>query len=84
MTCGDAINARLKDLSITKIKLATDLNTTKQNIANKFARNNFSTDELIDICGVLGLKLALIDADNQEVKYIIDTKPARKIKSTIE
>ena len=84
MTCGDAINERLKEQSITKIKLAAMLNTTKQNIANKFARNNFSTDELIDICAALNLKLAFIDVDGKTVRYVIDEKPTRRIKTAIE
>ena len=73
MTCGEAINARLADINMTKVKLASTLTTTKQNLANKFARDNFSADELVDICAALDLQLAFLDKKGK-VKYIISDK----------
>lgn len=42
--------------NMTTVQLAEKLNTKPQNLYNKFKRDNFSMNELIDIADALGVK----------------------------
>ena len=68
MSASKAIKERLKDLNMTQSDLAEALGTTRQNLANKMARDNFSAKELCQIGSVLKFELVL-KADKE---YIIE------------
>ena len=73
MTATDVIEKCLKEQSLTKNDLANRLNTSKQNISNKFSRDNFSESELVEICAALGYQLAFVDGN--KVAFVIDGVP---------
>ena len=50
---------------ISKKKLAELLNTTRQNLYQKFDRGNFSEDDIKKICDVLNLKYKIIIEDKE-------------------
>lgn len=66
MSASTAIRQRLKDLNMTQAELAESIGSTRQNLSNKLARDNFTTKELSKICDVLKLSLILKSADNKE------------------
>lgn len=68
MSASKAIKERLNDLNMTQTDLAEALGTTRQNLANKMARDNFSAKELCQIGSVLKFELVL-KADKE---YIIE------------
>jgi len=76
MSASEAIKKRLSDLDITQIELAIRLDTTRQNISNKMKRDNFSAQELVQICNVLNLKMVLVDENKHEyvIEYLEETK----------
>ena len=70
MSAAKAIKERLTELNMTQTELASALGTTKQNLANKMARDNLSAKELCAIAEVLGVKLVLKGEESKE--YIIE------------
>ena len=68
VSASTAIKDRLKDMNMTQIELANALGTTRQNLANKMARDNFSTKELCQIGEILNFSLVL-KADKE---YVIE------------
>ncbi len=68
MSASKAIKERLKYLNMSQTELAEALGTTRQNLANKMARDNFSAKELCQIGSVLKFELVL-KADKE---YIIE------------
>ena len=54
----------LTDKDISKMKLAEEINVTKQNLSNKFNRDKFSALELVEIADALGMNLILKDKDS--------------------
>ena len=69
MSASTAIKQRLADLKINQIELANMLGITKQNLNNKLQRDNFSSQELDQICKVLNMKLIMVDEGKHE--YLI-------------
>lgn len=69
MAATTAIKERLKDLNMSQSELAKALGTTRQNLANKFSRDNFTAKELCDIGDVLGFSLVLKADKEYIVKY---------------
>ena len=53
LTMGEKIKIVLNRRNITVTKLADALGTSRQNLTNKFARDNFSEKEIIEIARVL-------------------------------
>lgn len=53
LTMGEKIKIVLNRRNMTVTKLADALGTTRQNLTNKFARDNFSEKEIIEISRVL-------------------------------
>ncbi len=51
---------------MTQTELAEAVGTTRQNFANKMARDNFSSKELCSIGEVLGVKLVYKDSTGKE------------------
>ncbi|MCI9331936.1 MAG: helix-turn-helix transcriptional regulator [Oscillibacter sp.] len=70
MSASSAIRERLKDIGMTQMQLAEALGTNRQNLGNKLRRDNFSAQELENICKVLGLKLTMVESNPG--KYVIE------------
>ncbi len=72
MSASTAIKQRLDDLNMTQVELAEAIGSTRQNLSNKLARDNFTAKELSKICAVLKLSLVLKSADNKEynIEYL--------------
>jgi len=54
MSASAAIKQRLSELNMTQTELATAIGTTRQNLANKMSRDNFSAQELCYWCCIRG------------------------------
>lgn len=53
LTMGEKIKVVLNRRNMTVTKLADALGTSRQNLTNKFARDNFSEKEIVEISHVL-------------------------------
>jgi transcriptional regulator with XRE-family HTH domain len=71
MSVASVIKQRLSELDMTQTELAEKIGTTRQNLANKMTRDNFSSKELCSIGEALDLKLVLKDTKGNEytIKY---------------
>ena len=76
----------LKDIS--QVKLAEEINITRQNLSNKMNRDKFSALELVEIADALGMALVLKEKDSineEDIKnnkeFIIDYPDELKGKS---
>ena len=54
---GEKIKIIMKRLGITATKLAEDLGTSRQNLANKFSRDKFDEEETRAIAAALGCEV---------------------------
>lgn len=70
MSASSSIRKRLNDIGMTQTQLAESLGTNRQNLNNKLHRDNFTTQELVEICKILGLKLTMVERNPG--KYVID------------
>lgn len=59
----------LKEISVNE--LAKRLNTSPSNMTNKFKRDNFSENELIEIAHALNCKLDIALIDNETGQRIV-------------
>ena len=68
LTYGEKIKILLKRKGLTITELAELLGTSRQNLTNKFARDNFQEKEMIEIAQKLGCtyKSSVIINDTQE------------------
>ncbi len=66
MSVSTVIKQRLLELNMTQTELAEAVGTTRQNFANKMARDNFSSKELCSIGEALGVKLVFKDSAGKE------------------
>ncbi len=66
MTITTFIKERLQEIGMTQTELATQLNTTRQNLNNKMSRDNFSAKELSDISKILDTELIVKDKSGKE------------------
>lgn len=80
MSATTAIKDILTDKDMSQIKLAEEINITRQNLSNKMNRDKFSALELVEIADALGMNLMLKDKDNGK-EYIIDYPDDLKWKS---
>lgn len=80
MSATTVIKDILTDKDISQIKLAEEINITRQNLSNKMNRDKFSALELVEIADALGMKLILKDEVNGK-EYIIDYPNELKGKS---
>ena len=71
MSVASVIKQRLSELDMTQTELAERIGTTRQNLANKMTRDNFSSKELCSIGEALDLRLVLKDTKGNEytIKY---------------
>lgn len=53
ISMGEKIKIVLKRRNMTVTELANQLNTSRQNLTNKFARDNFSEKEILEIAKIL-------------------------------
>lgn len=53
LSMGEKIKIILKRRNLTITELANELNTSRQNLTNKFSRNNFSEKEILKIASIL-------------------------------
>lgn len=70
LTFGEKIKILLKRKGLTVTELATMLGTSRQNLTNKFARDNFQEKEMIEISKKLGCtykNVILIDETGEEL-----------------
>ena len=56
LTMSEKIRILIKRKNITISELAALINTSNQNLSNKFSRDNFSEKELQEIAKVLGCR----------------------------
>mgnify|MGYP002510032983 CR=1 FL=1 len=70
MSASSAIRKRLSDIGMSQRQLAFALGTSAQNFQNKLHRDNFTTQELVEICKILGLTLTMVEKNPG--KYVID------------
>ncbi len=70
MSATKIIKQILKEKNMSQTELAATIGTTRQNLANKMSRDNFSTAELLAISKVLNCNIILKDAEGKE--YIIE------------
>lgn len=74
MSASSAIRQRLSDIGMSQRQLAFAMGTSAQNFQNKLNRDNFSSQELAEICKILGLKLTMVEKNPG--KYVIDYESA--------
>lgn len=72
MSASTAIKQRLEDLNMSQSELARQLETDRQNLYHKFQRDNFSAQELDQICKILKMKLIMIDETDLGKQYKIE------------
>lgn len=70
MTISQIIKDRLQEIKMSQTELASALGTTRQNLSNKIARDNFSAKELSQIADILKLEILLKDSNSEyTLKY---------------
>lgn len=72
MSASSAIKQRLIDMKMSQSELARQLETDRQNLYHKFQRDNFSSQELDQICKILNMKLIMIDETDSGKQYKIE------------
>lgn len=70
MSASSAIKQRLEDIEMSQSELARQLKIDRQNLYHKLQRDNFSSQELNEICKILKLKLIMVDENKKE--YLIE------------
>lgn len=70
LSAATVIKEILSELNMTQTELAEAIGTTRQNLANKMTRDNFSAKELCAIGTVLNVKLTFKRLDGNE--YVIE------------
>lgn len=69
MTATEVIKERLKELNMSQVELAEALGITRQNLANKLKRDNFTAQELYKISTILKFDIIFKTEHN---KYTIE------------
>ena len=69
MTATEAIKALLKDRGLSQAELAEALGITRQNLSNKFSRNNFTAKDLCTIGKILGFSLTFKADEEYTIEY---------------
>lgn len=76
MTVNSIIKEILKNKNMTQADLAGIMGTTRQNLNNKMARDNFTIKELSEIARIL--ESEIIFKDDNGVNHIITYVPEEK------
>lgn len=69
LTMGEKIRILLKRKNVTIVELSRRIETSNQNLANKFKRDNFSTNELEEIAKALECEFegGFVDKDGDRI-----------------
>ncbi|MBQ7596235.1 MAG: helix-turn-helix transcriptional regulator [Clostridia bacterium] len=67
MTAAEIVEEILVSKGITKTVLANELGITKQNLSNKFSRDNFTIQDLEKIAKILQSEI-VFKSDNKDYK----------------
>lgn len=83
MSVSDVIKAAMSLQGVGRIELAEKLETTPNSLNVKFNRGAWAVDDLIRAADVMGLKVALVDKDDQAVVRfrVEDAAPKRRSKT---
>ena len=73
ISMGEKIKIVLKRRNMTTTELAEKIGTSRQNLTNKFKRNNFSEKEIAEIAAVLDCKQIAENLSSDITKVIIGT-----------
>ena len=73
MSVSKVIKQLLAESNETQTKLAAALGITRQNLANKMSRDNFSTKDLCSICKYLGASLNVKDSSGKDHQIYYDS-----------
>ena len=76
---SDSIKMCLTKTKRKQTELATRWDTTPQAISNKFYRDYWSADELVDLADFFGAKLIYKFPDGQEIPVQTDEPPRAKL-----
>jgi transcriptional regulator with XRE-family HTH domain len=68
----DKIKLIMKNKGVTNIQLANHLNMSPQSLSNKFYRDSFSVQDLIEILDFLECKLVIVPKPNIEIVLSLD------------
>lgn len=68
----DKIKLIMKNKGVTNIQLANHLNMSPQSLSNKFYRDSFSVQDLIEILDFLECKLIIVPKPNIEIVLSLD------------
>ena len=68
----DKIKLIMKNKGVTNIQLANHLNMSQQSLSNKFYRDSFSVQDLIEILDFLECKLVIVPKPNIEIVLSLD------------
>ncbi|MCI9597788.1 MAG: bacteriophage CI repressor [Firmicutes bacterium] len=71
LSAGEKINVILKRKNINKGELAEKIGSSRQNLSNKFKRDNFSEKELLQIAEALDVELEIRFIDKESGELII-------------
>ena len=73
MSVSKVIKHLLIESNETQTNLAAALGITRQNLANKMSRDNFTTKDLCSICKYLGASLFVKDSSGNEHQIDYDS-----------
>lgn len=84
MSVTKIIEEILDTREISKGEFADSIGVTKQNLSNKFKRDNFSALELVEMADALGMELILRKSNKGQLKegeYLLDYPEDQKGKA---
>lgn len=84
MSVTKVIEEILVKKNVSKMEFAESIGITKQNLSNKFKRDNFSALELVEMADALGMELILRQSTNKSLKegeYLLDYPEEEKGKA---
>ena len=70
LTFGEKIKVMAKRKGITMSQLAEMTDQTKQNLTNKFKRDNFTESEMMKFCTALGCECTITITDSESGEMI--------------
>lgn len=68
----DKIKTIMKNKGVSNIQLANHLNMSPQSLSNKFYRDSFSVQDLIEILNFLECKLIIVPKPDVEIILSLD------------
>lgn len=81
MTCvTDSIRMVLAKAKLKQADLGRHWKTSRQAVSNKFYRDFWSADELVDIARFAGCKIAFVFPDGMEIPIETDSDPRLSVR----